>query len=442
MDNFISPLMDGLTQAMQIHGMVQHQRDQREAMQRQKFQDARNNRIQDLMLQNSQDDRADRKRTEGNAEQDKYLAMGATPLQNGMSSGTVGAPAQSTGAPLSMRLAGAVSSPAGDDLPEQDQDSVQPGAGPSVSLGVPALDAITAGMGPTKVSIPADPARTRTLAGGQQVQVPTNEQTEQNALQRARAANQLKTDQKRDEEQVKLPDGTTADARGIPITTNKYTVDNENKRSADEIKSREGIADKTQAGDNQRAAGVQAGANQRNAATNATHLEGAKIAAGGRENIFDQRQQANAEKEKGTLEQKSQNLWKQVTANEAAAGVKNGDSFPDPKTGKQTRMNDLLRKKFQTDAATVRGQVAEVDNQATAIRKRYGWGEFAQGGQPAAAPPAAAAPAAAPAKAAPAQAPAGQQVMRQADFNDFVKLHKLTPEAGLAVLKKQNYRVE
>ena len=62
MDNLITPLSQGLGLAMQIHGYVAHQREQAEALQRQKFNDAREQRIQDLQLSNQAEDRARRPR--------------------------------------------------------------------------------------------------------------------------------------------------------------------------------------------------------------------------------------------------------------------------------------------------------------------------------------------------------------------------------------------
>lgn len=181
-DNFLSPLIDGLSHAMQIRGVIQHQRLQSEALMRQKAQDQRENQIQDLQL----------KRVNAGDDMKTKMSM--------------------------LEAGGKQVSPDG---------TYQAQAPGGASLGT-ALDSFV--PGPQQMAVPADAGDTITAPSGTSFRLPSMQERMTAVNDQANSASA----RKRADEQVDLPGMGRVDQRAIPFIssreTNKATDAREDKK--------------------------------------------------------------------------------------------------------------------------------------------------------------------------------------------------------------------
>lgn len=356
----INPVVSGLAHAMQFATMLKQQAMQQQAMELRKRREERDAKVQDLSTRM------------------QLNAAGAKPLD------AQGRAAYTTPNGLPQNIGGV-------DLPA-----------PQMTTQVPANAGQVVDY------------------GGQKYELPTYQQATEEQMRRQmemlRATTDIKTQGAINQIQarvaadvVNLPGIGTVQSKAVPFYTAGVHEAGANVRQGQQQKFQSGENDKNRTSAEKRTSATIAGANQRNASTNATRWDIAEINNGGTGGGGSKKEmtpgqaatntRVNAKRDDELSTQEYQ-LHQQRRTLGTALATPNGETYTDSH-GRPVEMNELRRKQIQ-------GQFDDATNRVNEIRKKRELSPVGEKG--------AAAPQAAPAQQKPTQAAqfkAGQRVMYQ-----------------------------
>ena len=330
MQNFADPLIQGLTQGMQLRQMIEEHQMHREAVMRSRINDQREASLQDLNTRLSLlSQGAAPVDKDGNYQ--KTLPGSAPDLATAMQTAAPVDPTPAVNGPQTPTGLGPMPAPGNlaQVMSAQPQPAPTPqmAAPPSLTLPTGGADlAKTLSMPGQTINVPAEAAQTVTAPSGQKYRMPTKEEREAEADRKGAKAAQGEIAKKRAEEQVTMPDGSSVDSRALPSIT-----------AAANAKAADARADKTIA-----ATSKERGLDRENAQTIAG------LNQQGQNDREDKR-------EKFTHGENALNR-----AAKAAQDAKNDASGDKPQTATPTQLNRLLsdKKRAETKAETVYAMTA------------------------------------------------------------------------------------
>lgn len=146
---------------------------------------------------------------------------------------------------------------------------------------------------------------------------------------------------------------------------------------------------------------------------------------------FDQREIDKAEKDQGIFQEKEQQQHALRGAYGTALRAQDGQDVIDPKTRKTVSMNGALRQLFQGEYTKATATAEQFSKQQTNLRKRFGFGEFENGGgqQPAA-------------PGQPAAKPQGPKVAGLDKVRSYAKAKGISEAAAIKEFQASNFKVQ
>ena len=331
MQNFADPLIQGLTQGMQLRQMIEDHQMHREAMMRSRINDQREASLQDLNTRLSLLSQGEAP-VDKDGNYQKTLQGSAPDLASAKQTAAPVNPPPAASGPQTATGLGPLPAPG---TLAQSMSAVKPTpqmeAPPSLTLPTGGADlANTLSMPGQRINVPAEAAQTVTAPSGQKYRMPTKEEREAEADRKAQRAAQGEIAKKKLEEQVTMPDGSTVDQRALPTLTARENAAAVNAR-----------ADKTIA-----ATSKEKGLDRENAQT-----------------IAGLNQQGQNDREKFTHGENALNR-----AAKAAQDAKNDASGDKPQTATPAQLSKLEadKKRAETKAETVYGMRANQERNRAA----------------------------------------------------------------------------